>query len=124
MLKFQVCLISSTIAGSWLMLLLTLIGGISGVVIFTQIGYDIERFFVKKFPRKFKKFSWKNRLLVKLRRKGGIWGVAILTPIFLGIPVGVALCLTLTTDKLKIIKPMIVSIIGWSLIFLTLVIVI
>ena len=120
MLKYQFCLVSSTIAGSWLFVLLTLIGGIVGVIIFTQIGYDLEKWMVKTFPKRFKKFSFKNRMLVGLRRKWGIWGIAFLTPILLGIPVGVLLGLTLTTDKKLIIKPMIVSLIGWSLIFLIL----
>ena len=120
MLKYQFCLVSSTIAGSWLFVLLTLLGGIIGVIIFTQIGYDLEKWMVKTFPKRFKRFSFKNRMLVKLRRKWGIWGIAFLTPILLGIPVGVLLSLTLTTDKRLIIKPMIVSLIGWSLIFLIL----
>jgi hypothetical protein len=33
----------------------------------------------------------------------------------------VALCLSLTTDKRKIIKPMIISLVCWTLIFLLLV---
>lgn len=120
MLKYQFCLVSSTIAGSWLFVLLTLLGGIFGVIIFTQIGYDLEKWMVKTFPKRFKKFSFKNRMLVKLRRKWGIWGIAFLTPILLGIPVGVLLSLTLTTDKRLIIKPMVVSLLGWSLVFLIL----
>jgi len=118
MLKYQFCLVSATIAQSWLFVLLTLLGGIIGVVIFTQIGYDVEKWFVRKFPKRFKRFSLKNRLLVRLRRKWGIWGISFLTPILLGIPVGVALSLTLTTDKRLIIKTMVISLICWSLIFL------
>lgn len=118
MLKYQFCLITATVATSWLLLLLTMIGGILGIIIFTQIGYDLEKWLVKRFPRWFKRFTLKNRVLVKLRRNWGIWGISFLTPILLGIPVGVALCLTLTTDKRKIIKPMILSLVVWTLIFL------
>jgi len=118
MLKYQFCLITATVATSWLLLLLTMIGGILGIIIFTQIGYDLEKWLVKRFPRWFKRFTLKNRILVKLRRNWGIWGISFLTPILLGIPVGVALCLTLTTDKRKIIKPMILSLVVWTLIFL------
>lgn len=118
MLKYQFCLITATVATSWLLLLLTMIGGILGIIIFTQIGYDLEKWLVKRFPRWFKRFTLKNRILVKLRRNWGIWGISFLTPILLGIPVGVALCLTLTTDKRKIIKPMILSLFVWTLIFL------
>ena len=121
MVKYQFCMITATIAQSWTLLLLTLIGGLIGIIIFTQIGYDIEKWIVRSFPRLSKKFTWKNRMLVKLRRKWGIWGISFLTPILLGIPVGVALCLSLTTDKRKIIKPMIISLVCWTLIFLLLV---
>lgn len=121
MVKYQFCMITATIAQSWALLLLTLIGGLIGIIIFTQIGYDIEKWIVRSFPRLSKKFTWKNRMLVKLRRKWGIWGISFLTPILLGIPVGVALCLSLTTDKRKIIKPMIISLVCWTLIFLLLV---
>ena len=124
MLKYQFCLITATVATSWLLLLLTMIGGILGIIIFTQIGYDLEKWLVKRFPRWFKRFTLKNRVLVKLRRNWGIWGISFLTPILLGIPVGVALCLTLTTDKRKIIRPMILSLVVWTLVFLMLVVLI
>lgn len=124
MLKYQFCLIASTVAGSWILLLLTMLGGILGIIIFTQIGYDLEKWLVKRFPRWFKRFTLKNRVLVKLRRNWGIWGISFLTPILLGIPVGVALCLTLTTDKRKIIRPMILSLVVWTLVFLMLVVLI
>jgi len=121
MVKYQFCMITATIAQSWTLLLLTLIGGLIGIIIFTQIGYDIEKWIVRSFPRLSKKFTWKNRMLVKLRRKWGIWGISFLTPILLGIPVGVALCLTLTTDKRKIVRPMVLSLISWTLVFLLIV---
>lgn len=121
MLKYQFCLITSTVAGSWILLLLTMLGGILGIIIFTQIGYDLEKWLVKKFPRWFRKFTLKNRILVRLRRNWGIWGISFLTPILLGIPVGVALCLTLTTDKTKIVRPMVLSLISWTLVFLLIV---
>lgn len=124
MLKYQFCLITASVAQSWILLLLSLLGGVIGIVIFTQIGYDLEKWLVKRFPKWFKRFSLKNRILVRIRRNWGIWGISFLTPILLGIPVGVALCLTLTTDKRKIIKPMVLSLVGWTLIFLVLVLLI
>jgi membrane protein YqaA with SNARE-associated domain len=124
MLKYQFCLITASVAQSWILLLLSLLGGVIGIVIFTQIGYDLEKWLVKRFPKWFKRFSLKNRILVRIRRNWGIWGISFLTPILLGIPVGVALCLTLTTDKRKIIKPMILSLVCWTLIFLVLVLLI
>jgi hypothetical protein len=121
MVKYQFCLITATVVQSWILLLLTMLGGIIGIIIFTQIGYDLEKWLVRKFPKWFKKFTLKNRILVRLRRNWGIWGISFLTPILLGIPVGVALCLTLTTDKRKIVRPMVLSLISWTLVFLLIV---
>jgi len=123
MLKFEFSLVTATLAHSPGLVISSIIGGILGIILFTQIGYDIERWLIKRFPNYFKKFSWKNRHLVRIRRKWGIWGIAFLSPILLGLPLGVTLSLTLTTDKMKIIKPMIISVIGWSLIFLAIVLI-
>ena len=118
MLRFEVVLITSTlIIHSPVTTIETLIGGILGIVLFTQLGVDIEKWIAKRFSRKFKKFSWKNRMLVKLRRRWGLWGIALLTPIIIGIPIGVLLSIPLTTDKMKIIKPMVVSVIFWTSLF-------
>lgn len=123
MLKFEFSLVTATLANSPGLVISSIIGGILGIILFTQIGYDIERWLIKRFPNYFKKFSWKNRHLVRIRRKWGIWGIAFLTPILLGLPVGVLLSLTLTSDKMKIIKPMIISLLSWSLIFLAIVLI-
>ena len=120
MLKFEFSIITAVFTHSLFLFISSILGGILGVILFTQIGYDFEKWLVRKFPKRFKKFSWKNRQLVRIRRKWGIWGISLLAPILLGIPVGVILCLTLTTDKMKIIKPMIISVLLWSLIFLIL----
>lgn len=112
-IKYSIIL-STIIDFSFLYILYTIIGGILGVYIFTQLGRDIEKLLVKRFPKWFKKFSRKNRILAKLRRKWGIWGISFLTPIILGIPIGVAVSLTLTTNKWSIIKPMSFSILFWT----------
>ena len=118
MLKFEFSIVTATIAHSPLLVISSMIGGILSVILFTQIVSNIERWLVKKFPKRFRKFSWKNRHLVRIRRKWGIWGISLLSPVLLGIPVGILLCLNLTTDKMKIIRPMVASVIGWSLVFL------
>ncbi len=35
-----------------------------------------------------KKFSWKNKFMVKLRRGYGMWGIILLTPVLLSLPIG------------------------------------
>ena len=118
MLKLQYAMIASTLIDfSFLYSTLTIIGGILGVYIFTQLGRDFEKLIIVKFPKRFKKFSRKNRFLAKLRRKWGIWGISFLTPILLGIPLGVFISLTITTNKWSVIKPMSISIIFWISLF-------
>ena len=113
-LKFQFAMIASTlIINSIILTIESLISGILGILLFLYLGQKVEKYIVKKFPSRFKKFSWKNRILVHIRRIGGITGISILTPILLGIPLGVLLSLTLTSDKNRILKPMIISITFW-----------
>ena len=97
MIEWKYCLISSTLLKSPILITLSILGGAAGIVIFTQIGYDVEKWLVKKFPKRFKRFSFKNRILARVRRKWGIWGIALISPILIGLPVGVVLGLTLTT---------------------------
>ena len=115
MLKFKYALVTTTILSfSPYYIVMTLIGGFLSVYIFTQLGSDLEKYLVRKFPKYFKKFSKKNRLLCRLRRNWGIFGISLITPI-IGIPIGVALILTLTTDKWKVIKTLSTSILIWTL---------
>lgn len=117
-LKFQVTMVTSTIfSNSVPMTIESLIGGLLGIIIFTYIGVSLEKWIIKKYPNKFKKFSWRNRKLAILRKKGGIFWISILTPILIGIPIGVLLCSTLTTDKMSIIKPMVISVFIWTSIY-------
>lgn len=117
-LKFQFALFySAIVATSPLLILETLIGGFLCVSLFSFLGSKIERYIIQRFPGRFKRFSRKNRILSRIRRMGGINGIAFLTPVLLGIPVGVLICLTLTTDRKKIITPMFASVGFWIIVF-------
>lgn len=95
--------------------IVNIIGGIIGIVIFTYFGAFIQDYLVKRFPRTFnRRFTRSNRLLVRVKQRFGLNGVAALTPILLSIPVGVMFALTLTHDKKKIMMSMILSILFWA----------
>ena len=95
--------------------LANIIGGIIGIVLFTYLGGIMQDYFVKKFPNQFgKKFTRSNRFLVRVKRKFGLGGIAVLTPIALSIPVGVLFALALTHDKKKIMISMIMSLLFWA----------
>jgi hypothetical protein len=119
MLKLQYSIIASVFFYfSWKSIFLTFIGGFLDVYLVTQLGRDIERFLIKKFPGKFKRFSRKNRLLAKFRRRWGIFGISFITPMILGVPLGVIICLGITTNKWLIIRYMTLSILFWMTILL------
>lgn len=90
-------------------------GGVVGIIIFTYFGAIIRSWFERTFPNATgKTFTRKNRFLVRLRRSFGIPGIAVLTPVLLSIPIGVFLALTLTRDKERIMRAMVISTIFWS----------
>ena len=94
------------------------LGGITGIVIFTYMGAFIRTWAIKTFPDRFnKRFTKSTRFLVKVKQHAGLTGVAFLTPIFLSIPVGVMLALDLTTHKAKIVTSMALSCFFWSAVF-------
>jgi hypothetical protein len=96
----------------------SVLGGITGVILFTYMGGFIRLWLIRQFPKRFgKKFTGTNRFLVKVRLNFGINGIAFLTPILLSIPVGVMLALDLNSHKRKVITPMICSCIFWSAVF-------
>jgi hypothetical protein len=94
------------------------LGGITGIFIFTYLGSHIRLWFIKQFPQHFnRRFTPGTRFLVRIKRHSGLFGVAFLTPILLSIPVGVMLALDLTTQKRKIVTSMVFSCIFWSAVF-------
>ncbi len=95
-----------------------ILGGLTGIVLFTYLGTNLRAWAIETFPERFgRKFSRQSRFLVKIRKHSGLFGVALLTPVFLSIPVGVILALSLTTHKRQIVTSMAVSCIFWSAVF-------
>jgi hypothetical protein len=95
-----------------------ILGGITGIIIFTYLGGYIRIWLLKTFPKQLnKRFSRGTRFLVKVRQHGGLTGIAFLTPILLSIPVGVLLALDLNTHKTKVVSSMVFSCIFWSAVF-------
>jgi hypothetical protein len=95
-----------------------ILGGITGIIIFTYLGGYMRIWVIKKYPDRLnRRFSRSTRFLVKVRQHGGLTGIAFLTPILLSIPVGVLLALDLNTKKTKIVYSMVFSCIFWSAVF-------
>ena len=72
-------------------ILVTSLGGVSGVVVFFTFGNrirDFFAFFFKSTKTKKKAFTKKNKFYVKLIRNYGLFGLALFSPILISIPVG------------------------------------
>lgn len=113
-------------------LLITTIGGVIGVIFFFYLSsiimIAISRFTgrFKKEPSKPKKkrvFTWKNKLIVKVKREYGLIGLAALTPTILSIPVGTFLAARYFADQKKVITYLSASVIVWSVIVSSVVII-
>ena len=90
-LKFFLAPSAAVIAGYtfWETFLITSSGGLLGFLLFFKFGEVLQRGFkliIKAKPKK--RFSKRNKMIVKLKRRYGLWGLAILTPSLLGVPLG------------------------------------
>lgn len=114
----------------------TTIGGVSGVLFFFFLSKGIislyQRFFAvhvsmfinhmstyvrqqKLLPRPKKRiFTYRNKSLVKIRRRYGLLGIIILTPVLLSIPLGTFLAIKYYPEQKNILTYLSLSVIVWS----------
>jgi hypothetical protein len=117
--------------------LVTTLGGIAGVIFFFYLSKGLLaiyfRFLSKYFsllntklritvwnhyqlPIQAKKiFTFRNKSLVKIRRKYGLIGIIILTPILLSIPLGTFLALKYYSRQKNLLVYLSISVVVWSL---------
>lgn len=105
-----------------LALLSSCTGAVFGSILFTYLFAGIlkwwdklkEGMFSSKHPKKiFTKF---NRRVIRIKHRFGLTGIAILTPIFLSIPIGAFLAERFYKDKKKVIIYLSISAIAWCFI--------
>lgn len=102
----------------------TNVGGIIGAVVFVFFSDLLIRMYNKYWPeslkikRKAKRiFTKRNRLLVKIRKRYGLYGIVVLSPVILSIPVGSFLMVKYYgTHKSNIIW-LIAGQVFWSLVY-------
>ena len=125
MVKFVVgvpALYAATKWGFLPLFLLSSVAGISGVVAFlffetwlSKIWNQLKSRLVKpSAPKPQKRFTRRNRLLVKILRKYGLPGLAIITPTIISIPVGSILAGRLFPDHKKVMLHLSLSVIAWA----------
>jgi hypothetical protein len=101
----------------------TSIGGILGIITFSYLSDQILKlvdYLTSKWksthPSKpQKKFTFKNKMIVKIKTKFGLIGLAILTPTVLSMPLGMFLAKRYFHNSQRILLYMISSVLFWSI---------
>ena len=98
-------------------LLIASIGGVAGSLFFFYLGSFLfswwERYFPPKHPKK--KFTRKNRLIIKLKNKFGVVGLALMIPL-ISIPISALLSAKYFRNDRKAVPAYFASVIIWSVI--------
>lgn len=76
---------------------------------------EIHYEYVDKEARRRKIFTKRNRSIVKIWKKYGLAGIAIVTPVILSIPIGTIIANSLENNKKKILFYMFLSILFWTI---------
>jgi hypothetical protein len=93
-------------------MLIVAAGGAMGVVIFTYLGAAISKY-LERFP--VFKIKYKNlRRFVLIKNGYGIIGLAFLTPLILGVPLGCIITTIFEPNKAKVLRLQLVSVTLWS----------
>lgn len=100
----------------------TSVGGILGIVVFSYLSEQILKlvdYFTSKWRKNHpakpkKKFTMQNKLIVRVKRKFGLIGLAILTPTVLSMPLGMLLAKRYFHNTQRIMAYMITSVLFWS----------
>lgn len=116
MLKFIFGPIAGKAAGLHLVttMVATMAGMMTIVILFTYFGE-----FVRKILAKFsspKKRNPSNRKYIRLFRRYGLAGIALLTPVILTPIGGTLLAVSFTTNREKILFFMLISAIAWAIV--------
>ena len=101
----------------WESILLAVGGGMMGSLFFSFFGDAVKAVWYKFFPKKPSNkivINSRRRMIVKVRQKYGLAGIAFLTPFILTVPVGVLLARTFYKNRLQVFAYMLVSFTFWS----------
>jgi membrane protein DedA with SNARE-associated domain len=96
--------------------ILTVSGMMLTVAIITILGPKFRKKILERFYPNRKMFTNRNRQIVVLWRKYGLWSIALLTPLLLSPPLGTFIAVALGEGKRKILIYMFISALFWGLI--------
>lgn len=99
----------------------TCLGGFTGVTMFVFMSDRIVEAIRKRREERIqrgephgRKFTRRNKVIVKAKMRFGLIGIAFLTPLLFSIPLGCFLAVRYFKNKRKIIAYMYLSVIFWS----------
>ncbi len=98
-------------------LIVTVLGMMTSVIIFTYFGIAIRNWFFIIFRKRRKIFSKRSRRMVRIWRKYGIIGVAFMTPLLFSPIAGTLIAVSFGEKKQRIFFHMLWSAILWAVIF-------
>jgi hypothetical protein len=84
-----------------------------------KVRFELWRDRRRKRQVMMKKFTKKNKFIVNIRRRYGMWGIIVLSPVILSIPVGALLGTKYFPNRHSFIPYMILSISVWGIISVT-----
>lgn len=115
---------------AWETFFVTTAGGLTGIFAFAFLGELLRRYwryficlFMVPFSRHSytelvnkpsKRFSKMKRLIVQVKRRFGLAGLAFITPAIISIPVGTVIGMNLYSKKGKVLFALCVSLLLWS----------
>ena len=101
----------------YITMVVTIAGMMTSVVAFMYFGEWFKRRIIRRFRKKKKKtFSPGNRRIVKIWKRYGPFGVAILTPIFFMPIVGTLILTSFNVNRKKILTYMLISAVFWAVV--------
>lgn len=96
---------------------ITAVGGTLGFFVFFKFGLFLAKLFQKTFKKKEKKrFSKRSRTIVKIKSRYGVYGLAVLAPCILSIPVAAILASIYYSKDRRTVPFFLGSIVIWSII--------
>jgi uncharacterized membrane protein len=102
---------------SWIEIcVFTVLGMMTSVLVFSALGERIKKHMFKRFYRKRKLFTKRNRRIVQIWRRFGLAGVAFLTPVIFSPIIGTMVAASFGESKQKIFMYMLVSALFWGVV--------
>jgi hypothetical protein len=103
----------------WKVVGTTCSGGVMGAIVFTNISAALMKWWHNAKMKWFrnhrhpKVFTKGNRRIIRMKKRFGIWGIALITPLGLSMPVGTFVAERFYKDKKKVILVFSIAAIFW-----------